>query len=300
MKPMNHWSINNGVIVVLLVALSLLAFPLQAQKAAYPPEMADAKAEVYRSTDGIDLKVWIFEPTGHTASDKRAAIVFFFGGGWNGGTPKQFAPQARYFAQRGMLCFRADYRVRSRQGTTPFESLKDAKSAIRFVRGLAKDLAVDPNRIVASGGSAGGHLAAATALVDGFNEEGEDTMLNCVPNALILFNPVIDNGPGGYGYERVGESYRFFSPLHNLSAGAPPTVIFLGTEDKLIPVETAEYYKKVMEKVGSRCDLFLYEGQKHGFFNYNQRNNYRKTVSEANRFLISLGFISEEPVIDIN
>jgi len=159
--------------------------------------------------------------------------------------------------ERGLICFRVDYRVKSRQGTSPFESLKDAKSAIRFIREHAEDLHVDPQRIVASGGSAGGHLAAATALVTSFNEGSDQLSYSSVPNALVLFNPVIDNGPGGYGYERIGEAYKDFSPLHNIREGAPPTIFFLGTQDKLIPVETARYYKTVMEKVGSRCDLSL-------------------------------------------
>jgi hypothetical protein len=54
-----------------------------------------------------------------------------------------------------------------------------------------------------------------------------------------------------------------------------------------------------MEKVGSRCDLFLYEGEGHGFFNYRKRENYRNTVSEADRFLVSLGYLKEEPVVEI-
>lgn len=227
------------------------------------------------------------------------AMVFFFGGGWVGGNPGHFAPHAGYFSKRGLICFRVDYRVKSRQGTTPFESLKDAKSAIRFIREHAEELGVDPTRIVASGGSAGGHLAAACALVTTFNEGSDNFSYSCVPNALVLFNPVIDNGPGGYGYERVGQAYKDFSPLHNIHEGAPPTILFLGTQDKLIPVETAQYYKTVMEKVGSRCDLFLYEGEGHGFFNYNQFEYYKKTVSEANQFLVSLGIIDKEPVIKI-
>ena len=258
-----------------------------------------ADSILYKKVDSTSLYLHIDFPPGFDDSKTYPAIVFFFGGGWKGGTPGHFSPQAKYFAQRGMVCFRVEYRVNRRQGTTPFESLKDAKSAMRFVRAHAGEFAVDPDRIVGSGGSAGGHLAAATAVVDGFNEEGEDLSISCVPNALVLFNPVIDNGPGGYGYERVGETYRSFSPMHNLKKGAPPTVIFLGTEDELIPVETAQYYKMVMEKVGSRCDLFLYEGEVHGFFNYGQFDNYRKTVIEANRFLISLGYLTENPAIDI-
>ncbi len=216
-----------------------------------------------------------------------------------GGTIGQFEPHARYFAQRGMVCFRADYRVNRRQGTSPFESLKDARSAVRFIREHAQEFHVDPQKIVASGGSAGGHLAAATALARGFDEGSDRLSYSCVPDALVLFNPVIDNGPGGYGYERVGEAYRDFSPLHNIRAGAPPTILFLGTKDRLIPVETVQYYQLVMEKAGSRCDLKLYEGQGHGFFNHRNSEYYRKTVSEADRFLVSLGYLEEAPVVEI-
>ena len=254
---------------------------------------------MFKEVDSTSLYLYIDYPPDFDDSNTYPAIVFFFGGGWTGGTPEQFSQHAKYFSKRGMVCFRADYRVKSRQGTTPFESLKDAKSAMRYVRAHAGELGVDPHKIVASGGSAGGYLAAATAMIDSYNEEGEELSTSCIPDALVLFNPVIDNGPGGYGFERIGEAYRVFSPLHNIRRGAPPTVLFLGTEDRLIPVETVQYYKKVMEKVGSRCDLFLYEGEAHGFFNYGQFDNYQKTVAEANQFLISLGYLYENPVIEI-
>ena len=254
---------------------------------------------LYKQVDSTSLYLHIDYPPGYDASKSYPAIVFFFGGGWFNGTPDHFVPQASYLSERGMLCFRCDYRVYSRQGTSPFESLKDAKSAIRYVRAHASELGVKPDKIVASGGSAGGHLAAATALIDSYNEVGDELSISCIPDALVLFNPVIDNGPGGYGFERIREAYRIFSPLHNIRRGAPPTIIFLGTEDQLIPVETVQYYKKVMEKVGSRCDLYLYEGEGHGFFNYGQFDNYQKTVSEANQFLISLGYLYENPIIEI-
>lgn len=183
--------------------------------------------------------------------------------------------------------------MKSRNQTTPFESLKDAKSAIRFLRENALEFHIDTAKIIASGGSAGGHLAAATALIDRFEEQNDNLTISCIPNALILFNPVIDNGPGGYGYERIGQKYKDFSPLHNINKGAPPTIIFLGTSDHLVPVETAKYYKTIMEKVGSRCDLFLYEGQKHGFFNYRNRIYYDQTILEADKFLISIGYLND-------
>jgi len=249
---------------------------------------------LYKQTDTTKLYVEVFYPENLDTTKKHPAMVFFFGGGWNTGSPHQFIHHAEYFSQRGIVCFLAGYRVKKRNGTTPFESLKDAKSAIRFIRENSDKFGVDPDRIIASGGSAGGHLAAATALIKNYNEVTDDTTVSCIPNALVLFNPVIDNGPGGYGYDRIGEAYKNFSPLHNIHKGAPPTIFFLGTKDRLIPVVTAEYYKMVMEKVGSRCDLKLYEGQGHGFFNYKNQDIYNSTVKEAEDFLKSLGYISSE------
>ena len=258
-------------------------------------EAQRADSILYKQVGASSLYLQVDYPPDYKSSNSYPALVFFYGGGWIGGTTEQFAPHAKYFASRGMICFRADYRVKSRQGTSPFESLKDAKSAIRFLRTQARELGVDPDKIVASGGSAGGHLAVACAVIEGFNEEGEDLSVSCIPNALVLFNPVFDNGPGGYGYERVGEAYKDFSPLHNLREGSPPAVVFLGTEDKLIPVETARYFETVMEKVGSKCYLFLYEGEGHGFFNYGNYELYRDTRDKADDFLSSLGFLKEIP-----
>lgn len=254
---------------------------------------------LYKQVDTTKLYLDIYYPEAIKPGEKYPAMVFFFGGGWNSGSIDQFAPHAKYFSQRGLVCILADYRVKQRQQATPFESLKDAKSAIRFVRENATAFHIDTAKIIASGGSAGGHLAAATALITDYNEDTDDTSVSCVPNALVLFNPVFDNGPGGYGYERIGAAYKNFSPLHNIQKGAPPTIVFLGTNDKLIPVETANYYQKVMEKVGSRCDLFLYEGQEHGFFNYGNFDYYKKTVAEADTFLQSIGYLKKEPVIAI-
>jgi len=130
------------------------------------------------------------------------------------------------------------------------------------------------------------------------DEKGEDASISSKPNALLLFNPVYDNGPNGYGYSRVRERYKEISPLHNLRKGAPPTIVFLGDRDSLIPVKTAEDYKAKMEAVGARCDLHVYAGQKHGFFNQRRSpKHYAQTVIEMDKFLASLGWLKGEPTI---
>ena len=241
----------------------------------------------------------LYTPKNIDTAKKYPAMVFFFGGGWNKGSVKQFEPHAKYFSKRGIVCFLVDYRVKNRQNTTPFESLKDAKSAIRYIRENAIKFQIDPTKIIASGGSAGGHLAAASALIESYNEISDNIATSCKPNALVLFNPAIDNGPGGVGYSRVMNDYKNFSPLHNIKLDAPPTLILTGTKDKLIPVATIKKYQQEMLKVGSICEVIFYEGKNHGFFNYNKFDNYKNTLLEMDKFLITLNFINELPKITV-
>lgn len=275
---------------------ALLWLPSLVLAEQHQDKQQPTKVVEYKSIGDTKLDLHIFNPAGHVASDKRPAIVFFFGGGWNGGSIKQFYPQSEHLASRGMVAICADYRVKSRHKTSPQECVKDGKSAVRWIRSHAKELGIDPDKLVAGGGSAGGHVAAATALIDGFNEEGEDTSISCRPNALVLFNPVFDNSSTGYGYDRVKEYWSEISPMHNIDETAPPTMVLLGTQDHLIPVATANEYKKRMESAGARCELRLYDGQKHGFFN-RSKTKYSETLAEADKFLTSLGYIQEEKTL---
>ena len=148
---------------------------------AKPLAWQPTRSMVYQEIGDVSLRLHLFEPDFHRSSDRRAAIVFFFGGGWKGGTPEQFFPHCEYLASRGMMAFSAEYRVRSRNKTTPFECVADGKAAIRWVRDHAARLGIDPRRIAAGGGSAGGHVAAATALTPGLPEPGQESAAGSRP-----------------------------------------------------------------------------------------------------------------------
>jgi acetyl esterase len=279
---------NKSVNILLVSLLLLSACKPQVQISrgnyTYQPD----EVVTYKTVDTTDLKLEVILPEGRASAKLHPAIVFFFGGGWVSGTTSQFAPQAQHFAKKGYVTFLADYRVKSRNQTTPFESLMDAKSAMRYVKGHAARFGVDSSRVIACGGSAGGHLAAATALVSGYNDPQDDLAVSPVPEALVLFNPVIDNGPGGYGYDRIGKAYPLFSPMENIRRKAPPTLLMIGSEDQLIPLKTVEKFKSRMDSVGSYCKVKVYPGQNHGFFNYWFPDNYRKTLKAMDRFLAGL------------
>jgi len=282
------------IIVVLVLAL---ANSVYANETIGPDKTVTYKTTTDEKHGKVELKLHIFHPEDHMESDKRPAIVFFFGGGWNGGNPNQFYPHCHYLASRNMVAISAEYRIKTKHGTSPRECVKDGKSAIRWIRAHAEELGIDPSKLAAGGGSAGGHVAAATATVANFNEDGEDQSISCQPDALVLYNPVFDNGPEGFGYDRVVEYWRDFSPMHNIDENTPPTVVFLGTEDNLIPTTTAEKYKKLMNDKGRRCDLHLYEGQGHGFFNFRNLEYYTETVIESDKFLASLGYLEGKPTL---
>ena len=129
-------------------------------------------------------------------------------------------------------------------------------------------------------------------------EKGEDLKISSKPNALLLFNPVYDNGPDGYGYDRVKEYYKEISPLHNIRQGAPPTIVFLGTEDRLIPVSTAHHFQKRMDQADAQCIHHFYDGEPHGFFNYNKKENFVDTVTKMDQFLCGLGWLRGKVNLD--
>ncbi|PKA96744.1 acetyl esterase/lipase [Flavobacteriaceae bacterium MAR_2009_75] len=261
----------------------------------------EPKVLTYKVVDHDTLKLQVYFPDELRKRKNYPTMVFFFGGGWNGGDVDQFREQAGYFTSRGMVTVLVDYRVKSRQGTTPYEAVKDAKSSIRFLKIKANELHIDTKKLVVSGGSAGGHLAAAVALLPGINESTDDLAISTKVAAMVLYNPVVDNGPGpgGFQNERMGDQWRNISPIHHIARGAPPTLFLLGDKDHLIPVSVANEFKKKMENVNSRCDVIIYKNEGHGFFNRKKNNDeyYIKTTRAADKFLISLGYLTGKPTI---
>lgn len=207
-----------------------------------------------------------------------------------------------------MVAMAADYRVRDRHGVKAKTCVEDAKSAIRWIRKNASRLGIDPDRIAAGGGSAGGHLAVSTATLSSHDDPKDDLSISCRPNALVLFNPAVVLAPvTGFKEatdeglaklrERMGAEPETVSPFHNVKPGIGPTIIFHGMSDKLVPYETVEMFYKKMNEHGNRCELVGYEGADHGFFNYGSDNNapFIDTVAKMDAFLVSIGYLKAPP-----
>lgn len=287
-------------VVVPMLLVPLLTF---AQTASVPPQpmtVDGATSHVYKSIGGDQLRLHVFSTGSPNSIARRPAIVFFSGGAWTMGPITHFAPQARYLAQRGMVAIVADYRVFGRHGTSPFEAMADAKSAVRWVRAHSAELGVDSNRIVAAGGSSGGHIALSAAVFDTFDEGGEDKTVSSKPNALVLFNPVVDTMAPPVGSQtaiRFGDRGRDGSPYHHLVPGLPPMIIFHGEADTTVPYASVDRFCAEARLLGNQCQLVGYEGAKHGFFNSDTAEGkwYSETLLEADRFLTEIGYLPARP-----
>ena len=271
------------------------------------PTLAPDREVIYKTVGEADLKLHVFEPEGLKPEDRRPAIVFFFGGGWETGTPEQFYQKASAFAARGLVGFSADYRVRSRHQTTPFEAVQDAKSAVRWIRTHAVELGVDPDRIVAAGGSAGGHIAGCTGVIKGGEEDGEDLSVSSAPNLMILYNPVLDTTDKGYGADRFpADKQTALSLTHQVTPDIVPTLLFHGTDDKTVPFENAERFARLMKEAGNECVLVPFEGKGHGFFNgsrFREKNSdeaFDATMKHSLEFLDAHGFSAKAPLSSVS
>ncbi|MCD6354434.1 MAG: alpha/beta hydrolase [Prolixibacteraceae bacterium] len=240
---------------------------------------------LYKIVGGDSLKMTVYKPL-MAVEMPLPAIVFFFGGGWVSGTPDHFQMQATYLASRGVVAICPDYRTFKKNRTTPFECVKDARSAMRFVKINGTKMGIDTNKIVASGGSAGGHLAACTALINNINEETDNLKISPKPFALVLFNPVVDTGKKGYGQKKLAGREFKISPVHHITSGAPPTLIMHGKADTTVPYENVVRFRQVMKQEGNKCILAGYKKQNHGFFNFNKKPRYfKKTLKKTENFL---------------
>ncbi len=249
--------------------------------------MALSEKILYKTTIQGDLYLYVLRP--EKKHKRLPAIIYFTGGGWVSGTVDGQIPNAAWFRDQGIIGIGADYRVKSRHGTSPMECIRDAKSAVRFVRTHAKELGINPKEIIVAGGSAGGHIAICT-VIDGGDEPGEDLSISSKANALVLHNPVLG---GGFGKDFF-DVHPEFSPLLRVKKGWPPTILSCGTADKTTPFTYAQEFTDRMLAVGNTCELIPVLNADHSCDWPVTNPNFLPTINKMAAFLKEKKFIPME------
>lgn len=247
----------------------------------YAKDPPPTRKIVYKKVGERELSLHVFEPAGQKPPAKRAAIVFFHGGAWSIGNPDQFHYQCDYLAKRGMWAASAEYRLRTPgSGVKIADIVLDAQDAVRYVRSHAGDLSVDPDRIAAGGGSAGGHLAAATAVAPEANPPGA---VSGKANLLVLFNPALF-------YPSAGKTVT----LEQFTKDTPPAILFFGTKDEMLHYGNDCLAQS--QRLGFPLRLVTARDAGHSFFNDQPWRDL--TLRESDRFLAQHGYLQGPPTVE--
>jgi arylsulfatase A-like enzyme/acetyl esterase/lipase len=248
------------------------------------------KEIVYGDPNIAQQRLWIFNPLDVQEGELRPCVFFIHGGGW-GGRPESLAAQCVYLQRRGFNAVSIHFRPPTGD-LTPADTLRDARMAYRWIIEHGEEHHIDVDKLVVSGGSAGGHLSLALATIALDN----DPVIEHLPAGFVLFNPVIDLvdgwSAGRKKCEAKGIAPKDFSPAHHVRAGMPPVLILSGSEDKLIPPNLIRAFQKRMTAAANVCRMVEYPDAGHGFFNYGREENryFYWTMWETERFLNEIGF----------
>ncbi len=255
---------------------------------------------VYKVAGSQRLKLHFARPSADRFPGPRPCIVFFHGGAWRTGDPKQFMAYAKRLADIGIVGISAQYRLMGDDDVLPLHAVQDARSALRFVRAKAARLGCDPQRIGAGGGSSGGHLAVMTAVpapakpgpAGPIDDAEDDLKQTSRPDALFLMNPPLNLER----YDRPVplDQRRQLSPTLQIDAHLPPTWIFHGTVDKVVPFsQVTEFRDKARELGGGEVTVQAFPGRGHGFFNAKRGDgeDFEATLTGIEAGLKKLGWI---------
>ena len=257
---------------------------------------------VYKTTPQGDLRINLYFPPAWSDTDRRPAIVFFFGGSCVTGSPAQYATTAEYFATRGLVAASAEYRIESVHHTPPDACAEDGKSAVRWLRMNSRHLGIDVGRVIAGGGSSGGSIAAFAAYNAAFDSDTEDKSISSRPDALVLINPALgfpERSPLTTEQRQAAQGpLGIFISSWKVTKGGPPAILFFGTEDAFL--EKAYDFARQLIAAGIRAELYTAAGQQHAFFNRSESSPWHALVlRQTDLFLGSLGYLKGNPTVAI-
>lgn len=282
--------------VLPVVLMAMVCSTASAQR-VIDEEIPKGKVYVYKQVDGVDREMEIFFPKAKRNQEMPVpGIILFHGGGWGGGRRQAFSYQCDYFASRGMVAATVTYRLRTKEDraalmkgqSTKRVCIPDVKSAIRWFKQHAHELGVDPDRIVAGGGSAGGHISLLGTTNPGLNDPGDPEGFDTSVSAYVLFNPALSKSD-------IKDPEVDF--LQHLTADFGPAIVFFGSKDKWMVNGWTPAAAKMKSLGITSVEMKIAAGQTHAFFNKQPWKDI--TLIAADEFLTKLGYLKGEPTLSM-
>ena len=268
-----------------------------------PLTLPGVETFTFKKVGDTEIRLHVVKPNDWKASDRRPCFVAFFGGGWTSGNPIKSITYAKWATKYGLVGAAPDYRTRKRFDAKPEDCVADGRAAVRWIQNHAEELGVDPGKIVVQGSSAGGHVAAWTAIPDPVAPElASDPVPSPIPMGLILLWPVTDTGTNGYGGpKRFGNDEvraNNLSVTGRMPSKMPPTLVFHGTADKTVKFENSQAFTDKMKANGNSCELIMFADAPHSPQSSKEgekgKNVKAKIEEESLKFLEKLGLVSPE------
>jgi acetyl esterase/lipase len=248
-----------------------------------PPGVEMKTGLIYATVNGRKLHLDLFLPK--QGQGPFPGVVYIHGGGWRSGVKEQFHRQAAYMATKGFAGACIEYRL-SGEAKYP-AAVQDSKAAVRWMRANAEKYQIDPNRIGAAGGSAGGHLVAMLGTTYGIGKlegNGGNAGFSSQVQAVAAFNPVLDlvsrvkanpdTAPAAMAlflaakYVENPKLWAEASPITHVDEKSAPFLFLHGTADTTVPYQQSASMMKRLEVAGVHAEIFTAEGAGHGFFNH--------------------------------
>jgi acetyl esterase/lipase len=248
-----------------------------------PPDVEIQNDLVYATIGTRQMHLDLYLPKKPSATP-MPAVVYIHGGGWVNGSKIAFRRQAAYMATKGYAGACIEYRL-SGEAKYP-AAIYDSKAAVRWVRANAKKYNIDPERIAAAGGSAGGHLVAllgTTADNPAYDSNEGVTGVSSKVAAVGAFNPAVDLVDFGQrmdadatnsvtaflnaSYKAKADLWKAASPTYQVTAKSAPFLFLHGDADPTVPYKQSTEMMQKLKAAGVRAEIFTAPGAKHGFFN---------------------------------
>lgn len=266
----------------------------------------------YKTIGETELKLRIYD-TREAIEAPRPAILLIHGGGWSSPGHWLFEPHSRYFAERGMVAINVEYRLVGDEPPIRMgDCIADIRDAFAFVQREAETLGIDPERIALAGDSAGGHLAAAIALVPPADPDAATDLAN--PGALLVLNAPLEleTIPWMRQHKALAprpdeadtdEAWlaraRHYSPITHVRPDLPPTLLIHGDADTVVAVDQSERFARALRQHRNSVKVDRMPGWAHAFAleGYGTERQIAETLITLDRFLAGLGWLEGDPAI---